>query len=59
VGLEVLVRVGEQVAVGEPLIRIFGPESATHRVGPMLTRAVTVGPTPPPLLPLVYERVEP
>jgi len=53
IGLEMLVRLGEQVDVGEPLVRIFAQPDAVAQVERELVSAITIGDDavdPPPLI---------
>ncbi len=54
-GLEMLVRIGDAVDAGQPLVRVFSrePESARRRI----ERAVTIGDEPPTPRPLIAERI--
>jgi pyrimidine-nucleoside phosphorylase len=57
VGLEMLVRIGDEVSSGQPLIRVFAPPAKFQEVATRLRTALTIGdePTDPPLL--VAERL--
>ncbi len=52
VGLEMLVRIGDEVATGQPLVRVFAPQSKFDEVASRLRAAITIGddPTDSPLL---------
>ena len=52
VGLEMLVRIGDEVAAGQPLVRVFAPPSKFDDVATRLQAAITIGddPTDSPLL---------
>jgi pyrimidine-nucleoside phosphorylase len=57
VGLEMLVRLGDQVEVGQPLVRVFARPDAARRVRCDLLAAISIGDNrldPPPL---VVERI--
>ncbi|MGC3966116.1 MAG: hypothetical protein QM775_01715 [Pirellulales bacterium] len=59
VGLEMLVRLGEAVKPGDPLVRMFArPGAAAHAASAVVRRAITIGDAPPAATPLVLERVE-
>lgn len=58
VGIEMLVRVGDQVERGQSVARIFAKQAAAEAVTPMFTDAITIGETEPVVPPLVVERVE-
>jgi thymidine phosphorylase len=58
VGLEMLVRVGDYVAAGQPAIRVFAAGDKCDRVREMLAAAITLSDQPVPPLPLIVERVE-
>lgn len=58
VGLEMCVRVGDEVEAGQTLVRVFAAHEAVRRVEPMLVRAISIGASPPPARPLLLERVE-
>lgn len=58
VGLEMLVRLGQKVDVGRPLVRMFahtGP--AAHASAAVVRKAITISDVPPPEQPLVLERI--
>jgi thymidine phosphorylase len=53
VGLEMLVRLGDTVAAGQPLVRVFAKTDAAARITPDLLAAITIGDNtiqPPPLI---------
>ena len=52
VGLEMLVRIGDEVATGQPLVRVFAPQSKFDEAASRLRSAITIGddPTDSPLL---------
>jgi thymidine phosphorylase len=52
VGLEMLVRIGDEVATNQPLVRVFAPQSKFDEVAARLRSAMTIGddPTDSPLL---------
>jgi pyrimidine-nucleoside phosphorylase len=52
VGLEMLVRIGNEIASGQPLIRVFAPADKFDEVAPRLRGAIVIGddPTEAPLL---------
>jgi pyrimidine-nucleoside phosphorylase len=57
-GLEMCVRVGDRVEVGQPLVRIFSGSDRAYAVGSQLAAAFTFSDQPVPPLPLIVERVE-
>ncbi len=58
VGVEMLVRLGEAVEAGQPLVRIFAPPSAAERVAPQLQQAIPIRETAPVLGPPVAARID-
>jgi thymidine phosphorylase len=52
VGLETLVRIGDEVAPGQLLVRVFAPQAKFDEVAARLRAAITIGddPTESPLL---------
>lgn len=56
-GLEMLVRLGERVDAGQPLVRVFARREAAARVNPEIVAAITIADecVPPPLL--IAERI--
>jgi pyrimidine-nucleoside phosphorylase len=57
VGLEMLVRLGDRVEPGQPLVRVFADDALAQRVRPQLAAALVVGSAPPAPTPLIRERV--
>lgn len=57
VGLEMLVRLGDSVQVGQPLVRIYADSSTMSSVQPRLAGSFTFGETPPPERPLILDRI--
>ena len=57
VGLEMPVKVGDEVERGQPIVRVFAPGDAAGKVAPMIEEAVVISeePTQPP--PLIVERI--
>ena len=57
VGLEMLVRIGDEVSSGQPFVRVFAPPAKFDEVAPRLRSAIAIGdePTDPPLL--IVERL--
>jgi pyrimidine-nucleoside phosphorylase len=54
VGIEMFVRLGDQVERSEPLVQVFAPAGAIERVRPLIERAIEVGDdpiSPGPLIP--------
>lgn len=58
VGLEMLVRVGDYVALGQPWVRVFSPRDRFERVAPRIAATLTICDAPCPPLPLIVERIE-
>ena len=56
-GLELLVKIGEQVNVNQPLAKIYGHPSLTESVSDSVLDAITLSEGEVPKLPLVVERV--
>jgi len=56
-GLEMLVRLGDQVDAGEPLVRVFAKRDDAKRVKHEIVAAITIGDEQPPLNQLIVERV--
>jgi pyrimidine-nucleoside phosphorylase len=54
VGLEMLVRLGDNVAAGQPLVRVFGD---VENVRQIVAGAIAIHDDPPPLRPLIAERI--
>jgi pyrimidine-nucleoside phosphorylase len=58
VGLEMLVRLGDEVSAGQPIVRLFGPAEKIEPIRAHLAAAVCIADEPPPLYPLIAERIE-
>lgn len=58
VGLEMLVRVGDPIAAGQPLLRVYATAEKALRVRSLIASAVTISDQPVPPLPLIVERVD-
>lgn len=43
VGLEMLVRIGDEIASGQPLVRVFAPPAKFDEVATRLRTAITIG----------------
>ena len=58
VGLEMLVRIGDRVELGQPLVKVFASESQCNAVKPMVRNAIHIReePATPPLL--ISERMD-
>jgi len=56
-GLEMLVRIGDRVERGTPMMRIFAAPAARERALPLLESAVTLGGEPAEPPPLIVQRV--
>jgi pyrimidine-nucleoside phosphorylase len=57
VGLEMLVRLGNRVTAGQPLVRVFAKPDAAARIQPDLLAAITIGDRPIVPPPLIAERI--
>ncbi|MDH3717586.1 MAG: thymidine phosphorylase, partial [Planctomycetota bacterium] len=57
VGVQMLVRLGDQVTVGQPLLRVFADPADVPRVQPWLERIVQIGENPVTMGPLIQERL--
>jgi pyrimidine-nucleoside phosphorylase len=57
VGLEMIVRLGEQVDAGQPLVRVFARADAAARVHADLLRAIAIGDNRMEPQPLIVERI--
>jgi thymidine phosphorylase len=58
VGCEILVRVGDQVQHGQPLVRVFARPHLTEFVRPLIKSAVKIEEVKPSTFPLVVERID-
>jgi pyrimidine-nucleoside phosphorylase len=58
VGLEMLVRLGDVVEQGQPLVRVFAKPQAAGQVRDELLAAITIGDNPIEAPPLIVERIE-
>ena len=58
VGLEMLVRIGDRVELGQPLVKVFASDSQCNAVKPMIRNAIHIReePVTPPLL--ISERMD-
>jgi pyrimidine-nucleoside phosphorylase len=56
-GLEMLVRIGDEVEAGQPLVRVFATPSVTDRVRDSLQEAIIIRPERPAPLPLIVGRI--
>jgi pyrimidine-nucleoside phosphorylase len=56
-GVEMLVRLGDRVDAGQPLLRIFAEPEVARRVRPMLLAAIGLADEAPPAAPLILERI--
>jgi len=59
VGLEMRVRLGDEVQAGQSLLRVLAAQDAVRRIEPMLAQAISIGRSPPQSDPLILQRVEP
>ena len=57
-GLEMLVRLGDPVEAGEPLVRLFAPADSLAPVAAMVREAIVLGPEPCAAPPLLWDRIE-
>jgi len=57
VGLEMLVRVGDHVDAGQPIVRLFAQPIHRHRVLARISQAFTIAEEAPQPLPLIAERI--
>jgi pyrimidine-nucleoside phosphorylase len=58
IGLEMLVRIGDRVTAGQPIVRIFAPAEKADQVRGLVAAAISLSDQPVPPLPLIIERVE-
>jgi pyrimidine-nucleoside phosphorylase len=58
VGLEMLVRIGDRVSGGQPVIRVLGCEEKVEQVRGLVAAAITLSDQPVPPLPLIADRIE-
>ncbi len=56
-GLEMLVRLGDPVEAGEPLVRLFAPAGSIAHVSAMVREAIELGPEPCEAPPLLLDRI--
>jgi pyrimidine-nucleoside phosphorylase len=56
-GLEMLVRLGDQVGAGQPLVRVFAQRDAAERVQHEIASAIAIGDEQPLLVDLIAERI--
>ena len=58
VGLEMLVRIGDRVELGQPLVKVYGPDNLFQAVKPLIRNAIFIRPKPvkPPVL--ISERMD-
>jgi pyrimidine-nucleoside phosphorylase len=56
VGLEMLVRIGERVESGQPLVRVFAQEENAARVRDSIARSIVIDDEPPPAPRLIIGR---
>jgi pyrimidine-nucleoside phosphorylase len=59
VGLEMRVRISDEVAAGQPLVRVFASDEKFENIKDTLAAAITIGPEPAPSPPLILERIAP
>jgi pyrimidine-nucleoside phosphorylase len=56
-GIEMLVRLGDKVDVGQPSVRVFAKPDVAAKVKPMLLAAVQIADHMPPANPLILDRL--
>ena len=58
VGLEMLVRIGDRVELGQPLVKVYGPDNLFQAVKPLIRNAILIRtqPVKPPIL--ISERMD-
>ena len=56
-GLEMLLRIGDEVEAGQPLVRVFAKAPAFDTVKTMLEAAITIGDEPVTPPPLIVDRI--
>jgi pyrimidine-nucleoside phosphorylase len=56
VGLQMLVRIGDEVEAGQPLLNVFAKRDAADIVCDKLSEAITIADSPPSRLPLIVDR---
>ncbi len=59
VGLEMLVRIGDAVETGQPLVRVFANPTQYGKTSDLIREAVVIGPEPVARLPLIVDRIVP
>jgi pyrimidine-nucleoside phosphorylase len=57
VGIEMLVRLGDRVEPGQPLVNIFAREQSGKSATGRIEQAIHITPEPPPEQPLIAERI--
>jgi pyrimidine-nucleoside phosphorylase len=57
-GFEMLVRLGDQVEVGQPIATLFAPSSLAEEGRKLLLSAIEISDAPPTVGPLILERIE-
>ncbi len=57
VGIEMLVRLGDRVEAGQPLVNIFAREQSHETAAGQIEQAIRIAPKPPPEKPLIAERI--
>jgi thymidine phosphorylase len=56
-GFEMLVRLGDQVEVGQPIATLYAPSSLAEEGRRLLLSAIEIADVPPQVGPLVLERI--
>jgi pyrimidine-nucleoside phosphorylase len=58
VGLEILVKIGDRVAAGQPIVRVYATRDRVEQVRGLIAAAMRISAQPLPPLPLIVERVD-
>jgi pyrimidine-nucleoside phosphorylase len=56
-GIEMLLRIGDRVDAGQPLVRLFAKPDVAERVRPMLQAAIALADEKPQVNPLILDRI--
>jgi len=57
VGIEMLVRLGDRIERGQPLVNIFAHQGLQESAARQIEQAIQIAPEPPPRQPLIAERI--
>lgn len=57
VGLEMLVKLGDRIAIGQPLVRIFGRQASLEACRTLVASSITIAAEQPARSPLIVERL--